>query len=176
MICGPTGCGCAFESSTLNVTRNGDVITLEQAEFTSITTLQTDVAALKVDMLDAQGDIVAVDAAKIAKADPSSAATAPNTIIAESIVRVTRLPLAAGNFLVHIYGTFRNVKGSDLAAGDLLLTIPVGYRGSSWNTQMWNLSTATYTSFEVASTGLVTFTYGTVANLQYCRVTATYET
>ncbi len=176
MICGSPTCGCAFESSTLNVTRVGDVITLEQAQFTDITALQIDVAALKVDMAAAQGDIVAVDAAKIAKADQLSAETTPSGIISSSDIRVTRIPLAAGNFLVHVYGSLLNVKGSALVAGDLLFTIPVGYRGAQNNSLIINLSSNTTAGVNVANTGLVTFGAGTVSNNQYIRILAAYET
>ena len=43
-ICGPGSCDCAFVSETLNITRDGNIITIEQAEFSSITELEEAVA------------------------------------------------------------------------------------------------------------------------------------
>ena len=111
-----------------------------------------------------------------AAGDQSSAATTASANITASGVRVARVPLVAGNFLIHNYGTFQNNKGSALVGGDLLFTIPVGYRGTAASVMLWNITASTYASANIASTGLVTFGVGTIANLDSCRVMATYET
>lgn len=70
MLCGDRSCGCAFVSSTLNISVDDQgVVTLEQAEFTEITamqaaidTLETQMTAALADITDLQADVVAAQA------------------------------------------------------------------------------------------------------------------
>lgn len=76
MLCVASACGCAFESSTLNITigPDGEVI-FEQAEFTDLAALSTDVATLQGQMTTALADIatlissVATNGAAITRLD-----------------------------------------------------------------------------------------------------------
>lgn len=47
MACSPKGCNCSFQSETLTISVDGGVVTIEQAEFTDITEMQDDIAALQ---------------------------------------------------------------------------------------------------------------------------------
>lgn len=60
MLCRPAACGCKFVSSSLNISVDANgVVTLEQAEFTDITEMQADIAALEAIVADMQGDLSA---------------------------------------------------------------------------------------------------------------------
>jgi hypothetical protein len=64
MLCGQTSCGCAFFSSTLNISVDSNgLVTLEQAEFTDLTGALADIAQLQAEMLAAQSDITALETA-----------------------------------------------------------------------------------------------------------------
>lgn len=64
MLCRNIGCGCAIQSSTLNVSGSGtptDPWVLEQAEFTDLTALELAVDSLETAMSAAQADIVTLE-------------------------------------------------------------------------------------------------------------------
>ncbi len=63
MLCPPaSACGCAFQSSTLNITVDADgTWHIEQAQFTDIAAMQADIAALKAWQTTATGQISALE-------------------------------------------------------------------------------------------------------------------
>lgn len=76
-----------------------------------------------------------------------------------------RVPMGdSGQYLVLVYGSVTNAKGSNWSQHDLLFAIPAGYRGTSGFVGFTNISANTVGRLAAEVNGEVTFQGGTVAN------------
>jgi hypothetical protein len=84
-------------------------------------------------------------------------ATTPSALVTGSVIRVFRTPLPDGTFLVAVRGSATNNKGSALAAGDDICTIPDDYRpaGTENVITLFNRSANTVAPANVLASGLI---------------------
>lgn len=168
MLCQPAACGCKFFSTTLNISIDANgVVTLEQAEFTDISEMQADIAALEAIVADMQGDLssagtdLATLIASVARLDgmqtgSASAATGTTSGTTPLVVATATLSTVADAGILFAWAACLYSK---TVAGDVF-AVTARINGSSGATGGRDLTAAT-TGWATGNAGPTSISGGT---------------
>ena len=196
MLCGPaTACGCAFTSTTLNISVDANgLVTIEQAEFTEITAMQAAIDTLETQMIAVLADIATLEtdvAAAQADADrldilQSSTLTASGVGPTSGATELTLLSQAFSAFGVagrlifgghasytktvttDVFDVFANYDGVDVSRGIDRTQLSSGWSAATASASVAASDTPTISLRLARSSGTGTAT--TVASTNACRL------